>query len=189
MSNSTAAATVSNAANTVGNFFSGLIKDYATSTADIVPFVAIANTTATGPSLSGSVQWDTTGVGLNYVSLSLSYSAPASTFADGTNSLVWFQVEKPVFPAGSRLLQAATNTTKPANSTNTTAPMVTGTGDYEGQALVFTGPDKTWNTTNNVTAPAFDYNFVGKTSCVGDKSFYTAFCGKTATATVAASYW
>jgi len=118
--------------------------------------------------LTGSVQWDTTGVGLNYVTLSLSLASPAANFAARTNALLYFQIEKPVFPAATRLLQAATNTTKPANSTNstnstnTTAPVVTGTGDFEGHALLFTGADASYNATaaNNSAAPtAFSGNF------------------------------
>jgi hypothetical protein len=115
--------------------------------------------------LTGSVQWDNTGVGLNYVTLSLSLASPAANFASKTNALLYFQIEKPVFPAATRLLQAATNTTKPANSTNstnTTAPVVTGTGDFEGHALLFTGADASYNATaaNSSAAPtAFSGNF------------------------------
>lgn len=183
MSNATAS--ISNAAQTTGNFFSGLIKDYIGTTASVQSFTAVSSTTATGVSLKGEVQWDTTPLGLNYLTMSMAYSAPVSTFVAKTNTLLWFQVEKPVIAPAARLLQAATNTT----TTNTTAAVVTGTGDFEGQALVFTGPDANFNTTSNLTKSNFDYAVVGKTSCVGDKLFYTTFCGKTATNTVAASFW
>jgi len=96
--------------------------------------------------LSGSIRWDVAPAGLSYVTWSLSLASPASNFAAKTNALVYFQIEKPVFPVAEvRLNQTATtnttNTTKPANTTNTntTAPVVSGTGDFEGHSIVFVG--------------------------------------------------
>ena len=136
-STSTAAATVKDAAQTAGNFFSGLVKDYLGTTAVVQEFTAVAATAAEPTTLTGSAQWDTTPLGFNYVTMNLKLATPASNLVAKTNALVYFQIEKPVFPAGSRLLQATTNTTSTnTTATNTTAP-VTGTGDFEGHALVF----------------------------------------------------
>ena len=136
-STSTAAAPVKDAAQTAGNFFSGLVKDYLGTTAVVQEFTAVAATAAEPTTLTGSAQWDTTPLGLNYVTMNLKLATPASNLVAKTNALVYFQIEKPVFPAGSRLLQATTNTTSTnTTATNTTAP-VTGTGDFEGHALVF----------------------------------------------------
>ena len=139
--------------------------------------------------MTGSVQWDTTPLGLNYVTLSLALASPAANFVSKTNALVYFQIEKPVFPAGARLLQAAANTT---NSTNTTVVVATGTGDFEGHALVFSQPDASYNATTNATTIAANYNFYSKTKCAtvsNNQVFYDKFCSGTATATVAASAW
>jgi hypothetical protein len=189
--NSTASATVANAAQTTGNFFSGLIKDYLGTTAVVQEFTAVAATAAEPTTLTGSAQWDTTPLGLNYVTMNLKLATPASNLVARTNALVYFQIEKPVFPAGTRLLQAATNSTN-TTATNATAP-VTGTGDFEGHALVFLAPDATYNATTNATsAPVANYNMYSKTSCATgtqNNVFYDKFCGNTINPTVAASAW
>jgi hypothetical protein len=132
--------------------------------------------------------------------LSLSLASPAANFAAKTNALVFFQIEKPIFPAATRLLQATSNTTKPANttatnSTNTTNTTVvpTGTGDFEGHALVFTGADAAVVNTTNSTKIAFNYNSYSKNNCADSKVaqnvFYDKFCGSAFTATTSGSVW
>lgn len=145
--------------------------------------------------MTGSAQWDTTPLGLNYVTMNLKLATPAANLVAKTNALVYFQIEKPVFPAAARLLQAATNTTNTTAAANTTTVAATGTGDFEGHALVFLAPDATFNATSNATnaaAIAANYNMYSKTSCsVGAQNtvFYDKFCGATVTATAAASAW
>jgi len=118
--------------------------------------------------LSGSIQWDVAALGLNYVTLSLSLASPAANFATKTNALVYFQIEKPVFPAATRLLQAAANTTNSTNTTNTTV-VPTGTGDFEGHALVFAGADAAFVNTTNTTKIAFNYNSYTRNNCADSK--------------------
>ena len=103
-STSTAAATVKDAAQTAGNFFSGLVKDYLGTTAVVQEFTAVAATAAEPTTLTGSAQWDTTPLGFNYVTMNLKLATPASNLVAKTNALVYFQIEKPVFPAATRLL-------------------------------------------------------------------------------------
>lgn len=89
---------------TVGNIFSGLIKDYLASDWLVHEFSAVKGVADTDPSLDGSVQWDTTSLGLNFLTMSLALTAPVATFGAGTNQMVWFQVEEPIIPAAARLL-------------------------------------------------------------------------------------
>ena len=191
-----ATATVANAAQTAGNFFSGLVKDYLGTTATVREFTAITAVAPDNVGLTGNAQWDTTPLGLNYVTMSLSLTAPTANFVAKTNALVYFQIEKPVFPAATRLLQAATNTTATnTTATNTTATknttMATGTGDFEGHAFVFSAPDVTFNATTNGTTVAANYNMYTRTDCAASTNqvFYDKFCSNSAVTTVAASPW
>ena len=187
-----ATATVTNAAQTAGNFFSGLVKDYLGTTAVVRDFTAVAAVSPDNVGLTGNAQWDTTPLGLNYVTMSLSLTAPTANFVARTNALVFFQIEKPVFPAKARLLQTATATNSTAtNTTATPAAMVTGTGDFEGQAFVFSAPDVTYNATTNGTTVTANYNFYSKTDCAASTSqtFYDKFCSGNAITTTASSPW
>jgi hypothetical protein len=130
-------------------------------------FSAVAATASEPTTLSGTIQWDVAALGLNYVTLSLSLASPAANFATRTNALVYFQIEKPVFPAATRLLQAAANTTNSTNTTNTTVP--SGTGDFEGHALVFNGADAAVVNTTNTTKIAFNYNSYSRNNCADTK--------------------
>ena len=189
-----ATATVTNAAQTAGNFFSGLVKDYLGTTATVREFTAVTAVAPDNAGLTGNAQWDTTPLGLNYVTMSLSLTAPTSNFIARTNALVYFHIEKPVFQASARLLQTetATNTTA-TNTTATTTPAVkvTGTGDFEGQAFVFSAPDVSFNATTNGTTIAANYNIYSKTNCATGtgQSFYDKFCSGNAITTTASSPW
>ena len=185
-----ATATVTNAAQTAGNFFSGLVKDYLGTTATVREFTAVTAVAPDNAGLTGNAQWDTTPLGLNYVTMSLSLTAPTANFVARTNALVYFQIEKPVFPAATRLLQAATNTTA-TNTTATNTTKVTGTGDFEGHAFVFSAPDVTFNATTNGTTVAGNFNMYTRTDCAASTNqvFYDKFCSSSASATVAASPW
>lgn len=139
---------VKDTANKVANFFSGLLSDYVGEPSDVEKFVAVvAGADSTG--LSGDVEYRTTKVGANWVTMSLSLSSPAANFAAKTSALVYFQVEKPVFPAGARLLQTVAN--KTTNTTANVTVVASGTGDFESVAHVFSAPDATWTNASNLT--------------------------------------
>jgi len=185
-----ATATVANAAQTAGNFFSGLVKDYLGTTATVREFTAVTAVAPDNAGLTGNAQWDTTPLGLNYVTMSLSLTAPTANFVARTNALVYFQIEKPVFKAETRLLQAAPNATA-TNTTATNTTMVTGTGDFEGHAFVFSAPDVTFNATSNGTTVTANFNMYSRNDCAASTSqvFYDKFCSGSPVATTASSPW
>jgi hypothetical protein len=138
-------------------------------------------TSASNHTLTSTISMDTTLVGANFVTVAIDLSSSNSThWANGTYSLVYFQIEEPVPEDDTievRLLQA--------NATTTAAP-VTGTGNFEGWLGGLAGPGA-------VSGPvklAQNKQLWGTTNMNAVNDWYATFgAGKGATATVDADPW
>lgn len=91
--------------------------------------------------------------------------------------MVYFQIEEPVFPVeevAARLLQDT---------------VVTGTGNYEGNCLIFLAPAN--NAVEGVAPVKETYDLKGQDNCLGDNKYFTSFCNDNgdSTYTAASDSW
>ena len=126
--------------------------------------------------MSGVFTYENTYLGVSSLRCKLDLTAPVAFFGPQTYQMVYFQIEEPVMVEDdtARLLQ--------------TAALATGTGNYEGNALVFLGAG------NNVAADGTivvnkSYRLLGTTKCSGDNKYFSEFCTAARTVTVAADSW
>lgn len=90
-SNSTLAATASNAANTVANTFKGLVNDYLQAKSESKPWNGVAATAAGGNyNLTGFLSLDTSYLGITFATFGADLSGPTAQFGDGTYNYIWF---------------------------------------------------------------------------------------------------
>ena len=114
--------------------FKGVVEDFVTDQVQSQSFDAVVGEDGAA-SLSGSVNFFETPVGVRFLAFDLDLSGAASTFASNTYQFLYFQVEEPIFPveeeeeaeegeAEARLLQDEEEEAS------------TGTGKYEGFSIV-----------------------------------------------------
>ena len=132
--------------------------------------------------MSGVFTYENTYLGVSSLRCKLNLTAPVAFFGPQTYQLVYFQIEEPAHMGeddhsghvDERLLMDEV--------------VETGTGEYEGNALLFLAPN------NNVAADGTivvnkSYDLTGVTHCTGDNAYYTGFCSADKTITGSADSW
>ena len=156
-----------------------LVADYLLSDSQDHEFTAVTGATATDASLSGVFTYENTYLGVSSLRCKLNLTAPVAFFGPQTYQMVYFQIEEPAHMDEDehdheRLLQDEV--------------VETGTGNYEGNALLFLAPG------NNVAADGTivvtnSYDLLGTTNCSGDNKYYSGFCTADKTITFSSDSW